>query len=155
MCRLYGRTPKGEHLIASVPYVTTFLAGLRHDAMTAPLVLDGAINGEAFLAYVEQMLAPTLSPGDIVVLDNLSTHKVKGVREAIEARGATLLYLPPSSPDLNPIEQAFAKLKQLLRTVAARSREALWDAIGQLIGVFTANECANYLRHSGYLQSGQ
>lgn len=159
MCRLYGRAPKGERLIASVPYghwhVTTFLAGLRHDAITAPLVLDGAINGAAFLAYVEQMLAPTLSSGDIVVLDNLSSHKVAGVRKAIEARGASLLYLPPYSPDLNPIEQAFAKLKQLLRAAAARSREALWSVIGQCIAAFTPDECANYLHNSGYLQSGR
>jgi len=125
MCRLYGRAPKGKRVIASVRHghwqTTTFLAGSRHDAMTALLVIDGAINGETFLAYVEQMLAPTLSPGDIVVLDNLSSHEVRGVREAVEARGATLLHLPPYSPDLNPIEQTFAKLKQLLRAAAASS----------------------------------
>jgi transposase len=157
MCRLYGRAPKGERLVASVPHghwqTTTFLAGLRHDAMTAPLVIDGAINGELFLAYVEQMLAPTLSSGDIVVLDNLSSHKVKGVREAVEARGATLFYLPPYSPDLNPIEQAFAKLKQLLRAAAARTRQALWDVIGQSVGRFSPDECANYFDHCGYPQS--
>jgi transposase len=154
MCRLYGRAPRGERLIASVPHghwqITTFLAGLRHDAITAPLVIDGAINGELFLAYVEQMLAPTLSAGEIVVLDNLSSHKVKGVREAVEARGATMLYLPPYSPDLNPIEQAFAKLKRLLRTAAARTREALWNVIGQSLGRFSLAECANYLTHCGY-----
>jgi transposase len=159
MCRLYGRAPKGKRLIASVPHghwqTTTFLAGLRHDAMIAPLVIDGAINGELFLAYVEQMLAPTLSSGDIVVLDNLSSHKVRGVREAIEARGASLFYLPPYSPDLNPIEQAFAKLKQLLRASAARTREALWNVIGQSLGRFPPYECAHYLAHCGYLQSGR
>jgi transposase len=159
MCRLYGRAPRGERLIASVPHghwqITTFLAGLRHDGITAPLVIDGAINGELFLAYVEQMLAPTLSPGEIVVLDNLSSHKVTGVREAVEARGATLLHLPPYSPDLNPIEQAFAKLKRLLRTAAARTREALWHVIGQSVGRFSLNECANYLAHCGYQQSGR
>jgi transposase len=159
MCRVYGRAPKGERLIAAVPHghwhVTTFLAGLRHDAMIAPLVLDGAINGETFLAYIQQMLAPTLSPGDIVVLDNLSSHKTKGVREAIEARAATLLYLPPYSPDLNPIEQAFAKLKQLVRSAATRTRDALWGAIGHIVSLFTPAECANYLAHCGYLHSGR
>ncbi len=159
MCRLYGRAPKGKRLIASVPHghwhVTTFLAGLRHDAMVAPLVLDGAINGETFLAYVQQMLAPTLSPGDIVVLDNLSSHKAKGVREAVEARGATLLYLPPYSPDLNPIEQAFAKFKHLVRSAATRTRDALWAAIGQIFRLFTPAECLNYLAHCGYLQPGR
>jgi transposase len=121
--------------------------------MTAPLVIDGALNGELFRAYVEQMLAPTLSPGEIVTMDNLSSHKVKGVREAIEARGACVLYLPSYSPDLNPIEMAFAKLKQLWRAAAARTREALWDVIGQSLGAITASECANYLAHCGYLQS--
>jgi transposase len=154
MCRLYGRAPKGQRLIAAVPHghwqITTFLAGLRHNAMVAPLVIDGAINGELFLAYVEQMLAPTLAPGDIVVLDNLSSHKVSGVREAIETRRASLLYLPPYSPDLNPIEQAIAKLKALWRAAAARTREALWTAIGHSVGRFSAEECANYFAHSGY-----
>ena len=135
--------------------ITTFLAGLRHDAITAPLVIDGAINGERFLAYVEQILAPTLSPGEIVVLDNLSSHKVKGVREAVEARGATTLYLPPYSPDLNPIEQAFAKLKRLPRTAAARTREALWNVIGQSVGRFSLKEYANYLALCGYQRSGR
>jgi transposase len=150
--------PKGRAADASVPHghwqITTFPAGLRHDAITAPLVIDGAINGELFLAYVEQMLAPTLSPGEIVVLDNLSSHKVKGVREAVEACGATMLYLPPYSPDLNPIEQAFAKLKRL-RTAAARTREALWNVIGQSVGRFSLKECANYLAYCGYQQSGR
>ena len=121
----------------------------------APLVLDGAINGAAFLAYVEQMLCPTLRSGDIVICDNLASLKVSGVREAIEARGASLLYLPPYSPDLNPIELAFSKLKRLLRSAAERTVDALWSAIGQLLRQFTANECANYLRHCGYSHSGR
>jgi transposase len=126
MARRYGRAPRGQRLVASVPHghwqTSTFLAALRRDRISAPYVLDGAVNGETFRAYVEQMLAPTLEPGDIVVMDNLGSHKVAGVREAIEARGATVLYLPPYSSDLNPIEQVFAKLKTILRS-AARTRE--------------------------------
>jgi len=122
--------------------------------LVAPLVLDGAMNGASFLAYVEQMLAPTLRPGDIVVLDNLGSHKVAGVRQGIAARGASLLSLPPYSPDLNPIELAFSKLKRLLRTAATRTVPALWDAIAGLLGQFTPAECANYLRHCGYAHSG-
>lgn len=121
--------------------------------MTAPAVFDGAINGASFLAYVQQVLAPALKPGDIVILDNLSSHKVVGVREAIEAAGAELRYLPPYSPDLNPIEQLFAKLKALLRKIAARSVDALWTAIGDLLDTFTPDECRNYLRHAGYVRS--
>jgi transposase len=158
MARTRGRAPRGERLLAPVPHghwhTTTFLCGLRHDGLVAPLVLDGAINGAAFLAYVEQMLCPTLQVGDVVICDNLASHKVAGVRQAIEARGASLLYLPPYSPDLNPIELAFSKLKRLLRTAAARTVEALWDAIGKLIGQFEPGECANYLRHCGYAQPG-
>ena len=127
---------------------------LREDGLVAPCVFDGAINGEMFLAYVEQMLAPTLRPGDIVVLDNLGSHKVAGVRQGIAARGASLLSLPPYSPDLNPIELAFSKLKRLLRTAATRTVPALWDAIAGLLGQFTPAECANYLRHCGYAHSG-
>ena len=121
--------------------------------MTAPAVFDGAINGELFTAYVEQVLAPTLSPGDIVVLDNLSSHKVRGVRELVEARGASLMFLPPYSPDLNPIEQAFAKLKQLVRKAKPRSRDALWNRIGAIATQFTPRECTNYLANSGYRRS--
>jgi transposase len=121
--------------------------------MGAPCVFEGAINGARFLAYVEQALAPTLRPGDIVVLDNLSAHKVKGVRAAIEAAGAELLYLPPYSPDLNPIEQAFAKLKALLRTAGSRTVETLWQTIGQALHAFTPTECAHYLAHAGYVLS--
>jgi transposase len=157
MARSHGRTPRGERLVAPVPYghwhTTTFLCGLRQDGLVAPLVLDGAINGAAFLAYIEQMLGPTLHPGDIVICDNLASHKVSGVREAIEACGASLLYLPPYSPDLNPIELAFSKLKRLLRSAAERTVDALWSAIGRLLQQFTPDECANYLRHCGYSHS--
>jgi transposase len=157
MTRINGRAPKGRRLIARVPHghwkTTTFIGALRADGLTAPMVVDGAVNGEIFLAYVAQVLVPTLHPGDIVVMDNLSSHKIAGVREAIEAAGAELRYLPPYSPDLNPIEQAFAKLKALLRTAAKRTVEALWTAIGQLIASFSAQECRNYLRHCGYVRS--
>jgi transposase len=142
-------------LVASVPHghwkTSTFVAGLRTTGFTAPLVIDGAMNGSIFLAYVEQMLAPTLSADDFVIMDNLSSHKVAGVREAIEARGAKLIYLPPYSPDLNPIEQAFAKLKALLRKIAARTVTTLWDALGDLLDRFTPQECANYLANAGYV----
>jgi transposase len=129
------------------------LAGLRRDRIVAPLVLDGAVNGEALRAWVEQFLAPELAPGDVVVADDLSSHKVGGVREAIEARGAALLLLPAYSPELNPIEQAFAKLKALLRKAAPRSREALWRSIGDIVINFPAQQCANMITNCGYAQS--
>lgn len=155
MTRRYGRAPRGKRLVASVPHghwkTSTFVAGLRTTGLTAPLVVDGAMNGDIFRAYVEQVLAPTLVPGDIVILDNLASHKVAGVREAIEAHGASLVYLPPYSPDLNPIEQAFAKLKALLRKIAARTVSALWDALGDIVARFTPQECANYLANAGYV----
>jgi transposase len=154
MTRLRGRASRGQRLIAAVPHghwkTSTFVAALRTTGLTAPLVIDGAMNGEVFLAYVEQILVPTLSHGDIVILDNLASHKVAGVREAIERCGARLVYLPPYSPDLNPIEQAFAKLKALLRKLAARTVATLWDALGDLIDRFTPQECANYLTNAGY-----
>jgi transposase len=157
MARRYGRAPRGERVIASVPHghwkTSTFVAGLRNDAITAPLVIDGAMNGETFRAYIEQFLAPTLAHGDIVIMDNLASHKVAGVREAIEARRATLIYLPPYSPDLNPIEQAFAKLKALLRKAAPRTLEALWAVIGEALSAFPSTECANYLANAGYPRS--
>ena len=157
MARRYGRAPRGERVIASVPHghwkTSTFVAGLREDAITAPLVIDGAMDGETFRAYVEQFLAPTLAHGDIVIMDNLSSHKVAGVREAIEARGASLIYLPPYSPDLNPIEQAFAKLKALLRKAAPRTVEALWTVIGESLSAYSPSECANYLEDAGYRRS--
>ena len=159
MARRYGRARRGHRVVAAVPHghwkTTTFLAALRHDGLSAPCVFDGAINGARFLAYVEQALAPTLRAGDVVVMDNLAAHKVKGVREAIALTGARLLYLPPYSPDLNPIEQAFAKLKALLRTAAARTVEALWHTIGRLIGAFSPTECAHYLAHAGYVPSNR
>lgn len=157
MAPRYGRAPRGARALDAVPHghwqTTTFVGALRAEGFIAPLVLDGAINGETFRAYVRQMLAPALRPGDVVVMDNLSSHKVAGVREAIEAVGATLLYLPPYSPDLNPIEMAFAKLKELLRRAGHRTRDALWDGIGQLLDHFPPAECSRYLAHCGYRQS--
>jgi transposase len=154
MVRLYGRSGRGQRLVDTAPHghwnTSTFIAGLRHDGLIAPCVFDGAINGELFLACVEQVLVPTLRAGDIVVMDNLGSHKVAGVRQAIEAAGARLLYLPPYSPDLNPIEQAFAKLKALLRAKAVRTLEALWDALGDIVACFSPAECAHFLRHAGY-----
>ena len=154
MVRTRGRCRRGQRLIGKAPWghwkTTTFTAGLRRDGLVAPWVLDGPMNGEAFLVYVEELLAPSLSAGDIVVIDNLPAHKVESVRAAIEASGAILLYLPPHSPDLNPIEMAFAKLKALLRKAAARTRDSLWDAIAQVLAAFTPDECANYLTHAGY-----
>jgi transposase len=154
MARLRGRAPRGEQLVGKIPQghwkTTTFVAGLRATGLTAPCVIDGPMNGNAFLAYVEQVLAPSLKPGDIIVLDNLSAHKVPSVREAIEAAGARLLYLPPYSPDFNPIEQLFAKLKALLRRAAERSVAGLWNRIAGLLDQFPPNECANYFRNAGY-----
>jgi transposase len=157
MARLHGRAPRGVRVIGRVPHghwqTTTFLAGLRHDRIVAPLVLEGAIDGPTFLAWVEQFLAPTLAPGDIVVADNLGSHKVAGAREAIGAQGASLLFLPSYSPDLNPIERLFAKLKTLLCGLAPRTRETLSSAIGSVIEQVSAAECANYLAHAGYGRS--
>ena len=150
----YGRCEKGERLIAHTPFghwkTTTFIGALRHDGLTAPCVFDGPINGERFRAYVEQILVPTLKPGDIVVMDNLSSHKVAGVRQAIEAAGAERRLLPPYSPDMDPIEQVFAKLKSILRRAAKRTVEALWNAIGLAIADFPPGECLNYFRNAGY-----
>lgn len=129
---------------------TTFVGALRLEGMTAPMVLDGAMNGPAFLAYVEQVLAPTLSPGDIVVLDNLPAHKLAPVRDAIHAVGAEVRFLPPYSPDFNPIEMAFSKLKAFLKKTAARTKQELWEAIGCGIDAFTAIECENYFAAAGY-----
>lgn len=154
MARLRGRAPRGERCRAGVPHghwkTTTFTGALRLTGMTAPFVYDGAMNGNVFLAYVEQVLVPTLEAGDIVVMDNLPAHKAAGVRDAIEAAGASLLYLPPYSPDFNPIENAFAKLKALLRAKAERTVTALWDAVGPLLNLFTPAECANYFKAAGY-----
>jgi len=157
MTRRYGRARRGQRLVAAVPHghwkTTTFIGALTAQGLTAPAVIDGAVNGETFLAYVRQVLVPTLTPGKIVVMDNLSSHKIEGVRQAIEATGAELRYLPPYSPDLNPIEQAFAKLKALLRKAAERTVNSLWNAIGQLLELFPPAECANYLANSGYPRS--
>jgi transposase len=154
MARRYGRSPSARRLVATVPHghwrTTTFIAGLRQTGIVAPLVLDGPLTGPAFRAYVAQFLAPALQPGDVVVLDNLAAHKIDGVRQAIAAAGASVLYLPPYSPDLNPIEQLFAKLKALLRKAAARTKEELWSTIGRLLDACPSTECANYLRHCGY-----
>jgi transposase len=156
MTRRYGRAPQGERLVCKVPHghwkTTTFVAALRHDRVTAPLVLDGPMNGESFKAYVEQVLAPTLKPGDIVFMDNVSLHKVVGVAEAIEARGASIHYLPAYSPDLNPIEQFFAKLKSILRKIAARTVTGLWKAIAVCLETISPTECAAYFANSGYGQ---
>lgn len=157
MTRHYGRAPRGRRCLASAPLghweTTTFVAALRCRELTAPMLTDGPMDGEVFLAYVENFLCPTLKPGDIVVLDNLSSHKVAGVREAIESVGAALHPLPPYSPDLNPIENLFAKLKTLLRKAARRTIDALWTALGQLLSAFSPNECANYFTASGYVSS--
>ena len=154
MTRTRGRSLRGTRLTAKVPHghwkTTTFLAALRTSGLTAPLVVDGAINGAVFLAYIEQQLVPTLRPGDMVVMDNLSAHKVSGVRRAIEAAGATVLYLPPYSPDLNPIETVFSKFKHLLRSAAERTVEALWNTCGRLLDQFSELECRNHFRHCGY-----
>lgn len=157
MTRTHGRCQRGDRLRAKVPHgrwrTLTFLAALRCDRIDAPCVIDGPINGQIFLAYVEQFLVPTLSPGDIVIMDNLGSHKGTAVRRAIRTAGAKLLFLPPYSPDLNPIEQVFAKLKTLLRKTGERSVEATWKRIGQLLDAFPPTECANYLVNSGYAQS--
>jgi transposase len=154
MARRYGRAPKGRRLRAAIPHghwkTTTFVAGLRVTGMTAPLVFDGPINARVFEAYVEQVLAPALRPGDIVIMDNLSSHKGTKVRDLIEAAGASLRYLPPYSPDFNPIEKAFAKLKALLRKAAERTVAGLWLAIGRCLDLFSPNECQNYFAAAGY-----
>lgn len=154
MSRLRGRAICGERCRSPIPHghwkTTTFTGALRLSGMTAPMVLDGAMNGAAFQAYVQQVLIPTLAPGDIVVMDNLPAHKAEGVRHAIENAGCGLLYLPPYSPDFNPIEKAFAKLKAILRAKAERTVEALWDTVGQIVAMFEPQECANYFKSCGY-----
>jgi len=154
MTRRHGRCMRGTRLVAKVPHgrwhTLTFLAALRCDRLDAPCVIDGPINGESFLAYVEQVLVPTLKSGDIVIMDNLGSHKRQAIRRAIRAAGAKLFFLPPYSPDLNPIEQVFAKLKTLLRNAAERTIEATWRRIGHLLRAFTSTECANYLKNAGY-----
>lgn len=154
MAPLRGWAARGQRLIGRAPFghwnTMTFVAALRQDGIVAPWVIDGPINGEAFRIYVEQVLVPALRPDDIVILDNLGSHKAPAIRQAIRAAGARLLFLPAYSPDLNPIEQVFAKLKHLLRKAAERSKEAVWRRIGDLLELFTPQECENYLRNSGY-----
>lgn len=154
MSRLYGRSARGERCRASVPYghwqSSTFIAALRHDRIIAPMLLDGPMDGNAFVEYVKQVLSPELKAGDMVICDNLSSHKVAGVREAIEARGAELLYLPAYSPDLNPIEMAFSKLKAILRQQAQRSFEGLLQATSIALDRFSPNECINFFNHANY-----
>jgi len=157
MTRLYGRAPRGQRLLAQAPFghwkTTTFVAALRCGGLGAPMVLDGPMTGEAFLAYVEQVLIPTLEPDDIVVMDNLPAHKTAAVRAAIAAAGAQLFLLPPYSPDMNPIEMAFAKLKTLLRQAPERTIDGLWRRIAALLDHFTPSECSNYFRAAGYSDS--
>jgi transposase len=154
MARLRGRAPKGERLRAGIPHghrkTTTFVAGLRLTGMVAPMVLDGPINSAAFQAYTDQFLVPELRPGDIVIMDNLGSHKGEGIRAAMEAAGAALFFLPPYSPDFNPIEKAFSKLKALLRKAAERTVDGLWNKIGEILSVITPKECANFFACAGY-----
>lgn len=154
MTRTHGRCRRGQRLVAKAPFgkwrTLTFLAALRHDRLEAPCVIDGPINGTSFLAYVEQILVPTLKRGDIVIMDNLGSHKGHAVRRAIRTAGAKLFFLPPYSPDLNPIEQVFAKLKTLLRKADERTLQATWKRIGQLLDCFAPAECAKYLKNAGY-----
>ena len=154
MAPLRGWAPRGLRLTAKVPHghwkTTTFLAALRHDRIDAPWLLDGPIDGACFQTYVERVLLPTLKPGDIVVMDNLSSHKAKTVRQLIRSAGARLIFLPKYSPDLNPIEQVFAKLKHLLRRAAARTADAVAAAVAQILTAYTPQECANYLKNAGY-----
>jgi len=154
MARLRGRARKGERCRAAIPHghwkTTTFTAGLRLSGLAAPMLLDGPMNGDAFLAYVEQVLAPELEQNDIVIMDNLPAHKVTGVRQAIEKVGASLLYLPPYSPDFNPIEMAFSKLKAILRKAAARSIDDLWQVIADALDKFSQQDCTNYFTAAGY-----
>jgi transposase len=157
MVRRYGRAKRGRRICAKIPYgrwkTTAFIAGLRQDGIIAPFVIDGPIDGASFLDYVVKVLVPELRPGDILVLDNLSSHKSEAVKAAREAAGATLKFLPPYSPDLNPIELLFSKLKTLLRKAAERTVDALWNRIGERLDHFTPQECANFQRHAGYNQT--
>jgi transposase len=154
MARLRGRAKRGQRCRAPIPHghwkTTTFTGALRLQGLTAPMVLDGPMNGAAFRAYVEQVLAPTIGPGDVVILDNLPAHRTVGVRDIVQARGARLRFLPPYSPDFNPIENAFAKLKSILRKAAARTIPDLWDAVRDALPQFTPAECANYFTAAGY-----
>ena len=157
MTRRYGRAPRGKRCLDSAPHghweTTTFVGALRRCRLTAPMVTDGPMDGEMFLAYVRQFLCPTLQPGDTVILDNLSSHKVAGVEQAIIAAGAVVMFLPPYSPDLNPIEKFFSKLKARLRKAATRDIEALWKEIGELLDTVSSNECSNFFASCGYVST--
>ena len=157
MTRPRGRSAEGQRLVDKTPHghrkTTTFIAALRNDRIAAPLVIDGAMNGETFIEYIRQFLAPTLTPGDVVIMDNLPVHKVAGVKQAIETAGATLKYLPSYSPDFNPIEMVFSKLKALLRKAKERTVGGLWDRIGEVLKEFSGQECQNYLAHQGYVST--
>ena len=159
MSRRYGRGPKGQRVQGAVPQghwkTTTFVAALAMKGMTAPVVIDGAMTGDLFIAYVQQQLVPALRPGEVVIMDNLSSHKRTAVRQLIEAAGCRLVYLPPYSPDLNPIELAFAKLKALLRRAGERTVDGLWQFLGHAMDTFAPEECANYFRHCGYTGTPQ
>jgi len=154
MARLRGRSTKGQRLVASIPHghwkTMTFIAGLRHDGMTAPWLLDGPMDGSGFVTYIQTQLAPTLQKGDVVVLDNLPAHKVADAKAAIKKRGAWLLFLPPYSPDLNPIELAFSKLKAHMKRLALRTVDELWKGLGQILELFSRQECENFFAASGY-----
>ena len=158
MTRSHGRAPKGERVCGRVPFgawkTLTFVAGLRCDRMTAPMLINGAMNGAIFLAYIEQCLVPTLEPGDVVIMDNVATHRVEGVRQMIDAAGATLRYLPPYSPDLNPIEKSYSVFKAFLRKCAERTEQALRRRAGQFVRRLPAEACANFFTHAGYAVSG-
>jgi transposase len=158
MVRVRGWAARSARLLGAAPWghwkTSTLVAGLTEEGVVAPLVIDGPMNGETFLAYVERMLVPALRPNDVVVMDNLASHKAEAVRAAIEAAGAELRFLPPYSPDLNPIEQLFAKLKARLRALACRTLDALWDAVGEILLAIQPTECENYIAHSGYARSG-
>lgn len=155
MTSLRGRSRRGQRLKADVPFgkwqTQTFIAALRYDGLTAPWVVDGAMDGNSFETYVKTQLAPTLEKGDVVICDNLNVHKNTGAAQAIAERGAWILFLPKYSPDLNPIEMAFAKLKAHLRKAKARSYDALWETIGHICNLFTKDECRNYFKHAGYV----
>ena len=154
MTPIRGWGPKGQRLVARAPFgrwrTLTFLAALRNDRIDAPWLIDGPINGELFLLYVQKLLVPTLKPGDIVIIDNLGSHKSHAVEQAIRDAGAKLVFLPPYSPELNPIEQVFSKLKQLLRKANARTEDAILGAIGHILNTYTSAECSNYFQHAGY-----
>ena len=157
MARTHGRSPQGARLVASVPHghrkTSSFIGCLSQSGMIAPYVLDGAVNAELFTAYIQQVLVPTLQPGDIVIMDNLPVHKVTALRRAIEAQSPQLLILPPYSPELNPIEMVFSQMKAKLRQEAHRSVEALWRALGRIADAITPTQCNNYFQHCGYTQS--